>query len=285
MVSHEIFWWGCFARLAAAPKGNCPHPPLSVTPLGDRAFHTLHWRYELWSQPALPRGSPLHATSSCAPANISQTRSTALRRSRGHRRQLLIWSVCDACSVFVPLINWHSHDVFINRQRPDTSYHNYHIRNLYCARWTWTKSQPNAPAPESSKQRGGGKKSFRGHMASFEAEAPKAWSSRRRRRRWGGELGERFYCFLRVSECLSLQRLLKINVVHRRPLVEKNGFAQWVGSEFWFIEATEATASVIFLQFLRWQVDKNRFREKFCSLSVIFIYKSLFSDTRLQVQI
>jgi len=34
-----------------------------------------------------------------------------------------------------------------------------------------------------------------------------------------------------VSERLSLQRLLKINVVHSRPLVEKNGFAQCVGSD------------------------------------------------------
>jgi len=31
---------------------------------------------------------------------------------------------------------------------------------------------------------------------------------------------KRFYCFLSVSEHLSLQRLLKINVVHNRPLVE-----------------------------------------------------------------
>jgi len=96
-------------------------------------------------------------------------------------------------------------------------------------------------------------------MASVEPETRKAWSSRRqgsRRRRggeWGGgfplpsrlgDLGERrklpqwgpgrekrFYCFLSVSERLSLQRLLKINVVHSRPLVEKNAFAQWVGSD------------------------------------------------------
>jgi len=34
---------------------------------------------------------------------------------------------------------------------------------------------------------------------------------------------KRFYCFLSVSERLSLQRLLKINVVHSRPLVEKMG--------------------------------------------------------------
>ena len=39
----------------------------------------------------------------------------------------------------------------------------------------------------------------------------------------------------RVSERLLLQRLLKINVVHSRPLVEKNVFAQCV---------TEATALV-----------------------------------------
>jgi len=32
---------------------------------------------------------------------------------------------------------------------------------------------------------------------------------------------KRFYCFLSVQERLSLQRLLKINVVHSRPLVEK----------------------------------------------------------------
>jgi len=35
-----------------------------------------------------------------------------------------------------------------------------------------------------------------------------------------------------VSERLSLQRLLKINVVHSRPLVEKNGFAQRVGYRY-----------------------------------------------------
>jgi len=40
-----------------------------------------------------------------------------------------------------------------------------------------------------------------------------------------------FYCFLSVSERLSLQRLLKINAVHSRPLVEKNGFAQRVCSD------------------------------------------------------
>jgi len=34
--------------------------------------------------------------------------------------------------------------------------------------------------------------------------------------------GKQLYCFLKVSERLSLQRLLKINVVHGRPLVEKN---------------------------------------------------------------
>jgi len=48
----------------------------------------------------------------------------------------------------------------------------------------------------------------------------------------GAEPGEkRFYCFLSASERLSLQRLLKINVVHIRSLFEKNGFAQWVGSD------------------------------------------------------
>ena len=38
-----------------------------------------------------------------------------------------------------------------------------------------------------------------------------------------GSFEKRFYCFLSVSERLSLQRLLKINVVHSRPLVEKTG--------------------------------------------------------------
>jgi len=42
---------------------------------------------------------------------------------------------------------------------------------------------------------------------------------------------KRFYCFLSVSERLSLQRFLKINVVYSRPLIEKNGFAQWVSSD------------------------------------------------------
>ena len=32
---------------------------------------------------------------------------------------------------------------------------------------------------------------------------------------------KRFYCFLGVPERLPLQRLLKINVVHSRPLIEK----------------------------------------------------------------
>jgi len=46
----------------------------------------------------------------------------------------------------------------------------------------------------------------------------------------GQSRGEkRFYCFLRMSERLSLQRLLNVNVVHSRRLIEKNGFAQWVG--------------------------------------------------------
>jgi len=45
-----------------------------------------------------------------------------------------------------------------------------------------------------------------------------------------------------------LQRLLKINVVHSRTLVKKNGLLN---------EATEANALVIFLLFLRWQVDKK----------------------------
>jgi len=48
----------------------------------------------------------------------------------------------------------------------------------------------------------GAKKSFRGHMASVE----------------GWEMGRGYQS---VSERLSLQRLLQINVVHNRPLVEK----------------------------------------------------------------
>ena len=40
---------------------------------------------------------------------------------------------------------------------------------------------------------------------------------------------KRFHCFLSLSERLWLQRLLKINVVHSRPLVGKNGFAQCRG--------------------------------------------------------
>jgi len=32
---------------------------------------------------------------------------------------------------------------------------------------------------------------------------------------------------------------------------------------FWSSETTEATASVIFLQFLRWQVDKINLEKKF----------------------
>jgi len=93
----------------------------------------------------------------------------------------------------------------------------------------------------------GGQKEVWGRMASV--EYPRPWSSRRRRRRrrrggeWGvgislpSRLGER--CKLRqpgtgrknLSERLSLQRLLKINVVHSRPRVEENGFAQRVGSD------------------------------------------------------
>ena len=42
---------------------------------------------------------------------------------------------------------------------------------------------------------------------------------------------KRFYCFLSVSEHLSLQRLLKINVVHSRPLIQKNGLAEWICSD------------------------------------------------------
>jgi len=52
---------------------------------------------------------------------------------------------------------------------------------------------------------------------------------RRKRPQRGGP--KQFYCFLNVPERLSLQRLLNINVVYSRPLVEKNGFAQWVGSD------------------------------------------------------
>ena len=65
---------------------------------------------------------------------------------------------------------------------------------------------------------------------------------------------KRFYCFLSVSERLSLQRLLKINVVHSRPLIDKNGFAQWIGSD------ALRQRRRYFLQFLCWQVDENRFR-------------------------
>ena len=39
-----------------------------------------------------------------------------------------------------------------------------------------------------------------------------------------------FYCFLSLPERLSLQRVLKINVVYSRPLVAKKGFSQWVRS-------------------------------------------------------
>ena len=74
---------------------------------------------------------------------------------------------------------------------------------------------------------------------------------------------KRFYCFLSVSdsERLSLQRLLKINVVQSRLLVEKN----WVCSMgmLWSIEATEATASVIFCRSCVGKFTKNRCREKF----------------------
>ena len=47
-------------------------------------------------------------------------------------------------------------------------------------------------------------------------------------------------------------RAVQINVVHSRLLVEKNGFApfaQWVGCD-------PLRQLVIFLQFLRWQVEK-----------------------------
>jgi len=90
--------------------------------------------------------------------------------------------------------------------------------------------------------------SFRGHMASVEPETsnaprietPKASRypppqpttvSRERRKLsqpqrgpWQGPGKKRFHCFLSVPERLSLQRFLKINVVHSKPLVEKNGF-------------------------------------------------------------
>jgi len=108
--------------------------------------------------------------------------------------------------------------------------------------------------------RGGGKTVLGAVMASVEPETPKAlsrtlacvashntnfrWGMRRgyplpsrleglgeRRKlpKWGpgqnpGE--KRFYCFLSVSERLSLLRLLKINVVHSRPLVETRSSAE-----------------------------------------------------------
>ena len=46
-------------------------------------------------------------------------------------------------------------------------------------------------------------------------------SSQRGPRQSPGENEFKAYCFLSVSERLSLQRLLKINVVHSRSLVEK----------------------------------------------------------------
>jgi len=54
------------------------------------------------------------------------------------------------------------------------------------------------------------------------------WERRKILQRGLGQItGERrFFYFLSMSERLSLQRLLKINVVHSRTLIEKNGFAQ-----------------------------------------------------------
>jgi len=72
---------------------------------------------------------------------------------------------------------------------------------------------------------------------------------------------KRFYCFLSMSERLSLQRLLKINVVHSRPLVDKNWFAEWVGSDPSRQSRQLPRRLGIILQFLRWQVDKNKLRE------------------------
>ena len=62
------------------------------------------------------------------------------------------------------------------------------------------------------------------------------------RRKLPGE--KRFYCFLSASERLSLQCLLKINVVHSRSLVEKKLVCSMGRGQK--IEATEATAWVIF---------------------------------------
>jgi len=102
-----------------------------------------------------------------------------------------------------------------------------------------------------------GQKSFRGHMASVEPETPNASKGLGMgrgypppqptrglgdRRKLPGE--KRFYCFLSTSERLSLQCLLKINVVHSLSLVEKKiGLLNGEGQK---IEATEATAWVMF---------------------------------------
>jgi len=138
-------------------------------------------------------------------------------------------------------------------------------------------------------------------------EAPKVLSTRRRRCRGGGPLGgyiplpswlesrklpsgvrgwapseKLFYCFISVSERLSLQRLLKINVVHSRPLVEKNWFVQWVGSDP-LRQTRQIPRQFIFLQFLRWKVDKNRFRVKFWDIKCDFaVWLLIISVTNSQ---
>ena len=84
-----------------------------------------------------------------------------------------------------------------------------------------------------------------------------------------------------MSERLSLQRLLKINFVHSRPLLEKKRVCSM--DRFWSIEATEATALTIFCSSCS-SVDKNRFREKFwdikCDFAVLlsFLYLAGFLE-------
>jgi len=48
------------------------------------------------------------------------------------------------------------------------------------------------------------------------------------------------------------------------------------GYRFWFIEAAETTASVIFLQFLRWQADKNDLDKSFKILNAILHFDCRF---------
>ena len=55
-----------------------------------------------------------------------------------------------------------------------------------------------------------------------------------------------------MSERLSLQCLLKINVVHSQPLVERMDLVNGYVLIHW------GNCLGNFLQFLRWQVDKNR---------------------------